>query len=267
MSRSLASIVILWAPLALLGGCLEVAPRSSVAFQPSAEREVRYAAELALAIKEDRRDEVSEAAANGRLVLPHMPEIWGVPPTQRRGRRQRPGHGAARARHRGAGRRRRRRPVSARMRAAVGGSGRPARPSGPGLAPALPVLSPAAIAPAAAPLGTNGKGWRLHRYRLHFERDSARLDASAQRVLESVVGSALLLQPRRIIVTRPASGGALATDHRSLPGRRAAMVVEALIRAGIPAERIETRTLGGPSPPLRNPEGAPDLPMVEITLA
>src|SRR5215207_3968420 len=76
MGRSLARIVVLLAAPALLGGCLEMAPRSSVAFRQPAEREVRYAAEAALAIKEDRRDEISEAAAKGRLVLPQMPEVW-----------------------------------------------------------------------------------------------------------------------------------------------------------------------------------------------
>jgi hypothetical protein len=81
MGGWLARIVVLLAAPALLGGCLEMAPRSSVAFQPSAEREVRYAAELALAIKEDRRDEVSEAAANGRLVLPQLPEVWAGSPS------------------------------------------------------------------------------------------------------------------------------------------------------------------------------------------
>ena len=75
MGRSLATIIIL-APLALLGACLEMVPRSSVPFQASVEREIRYAAEVTLAIKESRHDEVSEAAANGRVVLPRMPEIW-----------------------------------------------------------------------------------------------------------------------------------------------------------------------------------------------
>jgi hypothetical protein len=79
MGRSLASIIVL-APLALLGACLEVVPRSSVPFHASAEREIRYAAEVTLAIKENRRDEVSEAAANGRVVLPQMPEIWASSP-------------------------------------------------------------------------------------------------------------------------------------------------------------------------------------------
>jgi hypothetical protein len=264
MSKSLASIVILLVPLTLLGACIEVAPRSSVAFQPSAEREVRYAAELALAIKEDRRDAVSEAAVNGRLVLPHMPEIWGVPPTEHPGAASgqetallEPGVAEAGAAAGGV-------PSTTGCEGLWADADDPdVCPSGgPGLEPALPVLSPAAIAPAAAPLGTKGKAARLHRYQLYFERGSARLDARAQRVLESVVGSALLLQPRRIIVTRPASGG-VAADHRTLPGRRAAMVVEALIRAGIPAERIETRTLGGSSPPARDP----DRPAVEITLA
>lgn len=77
--RSLAGIIVL-APLALLNACLEVVPRSSAPFHASVEREIRYAAEVTLAIKESRRDEVSEAAANGRLVLPQMPEIWASSP-------------------------------------------------------------------------------------------------------------------------------------------------------------------------------------------
>ncbi|HSA80995.1 MAG TPA: hypothetical protein VLE23_09235 [Geminicoccaceae bacterium] len=75
MGRSLASIIVL-VLLALLGACVEVVPRSSVPFHASEEREIRYAAEMTLAVKENRRDEVSEAAANGRVVLPQMPEIW-----------------------------------------------------------------------------------------------------------------------------------------------------------------------------------------------
>ncbi len=78
MDRSLRTIAVL-GPLALLGACLQVAPRSSVPFQAAADRQTRYAAEITLAVKEDRRGEVSEAAANGRMVLPQLPEIWGPP--------------------------------------------------------------------------------------------------------------------------------------------------------------------------------------------
>jgi len=76
MGRTSRARLIVLAPLALLGACLEVVPRSSVPFQASVERKIRYAAEVTLAIKENRHDEVSEAAANGRVVLPQMPEIW-----------------------------------------------------------------------------------------------------------------------------------------------------------------------------------------------
>ena len=78
MGRLLATTAVL-APLALLGACLEMAPRSSVPFRSTAERQTRYAAEIALAVKEDRRGESSEAVANGRVVLPQLPEIWGPP--------------------------------------------------------------------------------------------------------------------------------------------------------------------------------------------
>ena len=153
MGRWLASIVVLLAAPALLGGCLEMAPRSSVAFQPPAEREVRYAAEVALAIKEDRRHEVSEAAANGRLVLPQMPEVWAGAP----------GAGPI-----GAGARE---PValdvvgsaaagmaSASLTAACEGPARrgadrdtACRRPWPGAGPTLPALFPATVAPALGP--------------------------------------------------------------------------------------------------------------------
>jgi hypothetical protein len=79
MARTSPARLIILAPLALLGACLQMAPRSSVPFHASVDREIRYAAEVTLAVKENRRDEVSEAAANGRVVLPQMPEIWASP--------------------------------------------------------------------------------------------------------------------------------------------------------------------------------------------
>ncbi len=82
MGQPFASIVIL-APLILLGACFQIAPRSSMPFQATADRQSRYTAEIMLAVKEDRRGEVSEAAANGRMVLPQLPEIWGLPPAER----------------------------------------------------------------------------------------------------------------------------------------------------------------------------------------
>ncbi len=80
MGRPLTSLLVL-AALASLCACVEMAPKSSLPFQGAADRQARYAAEMALAIKEDRRDAVSEAAVNGRMVLPQLPEIWGSPGT------------------------------------------------------------------------------------------------------------------------------------------------------------------------------------------
>jgi hypothetical protein len=81
MDRPLRTIAVL-GPLALLGACLQVAPRSSMPFQTAADREARYAAEATLAIKEDRQ--VSEAAVNARTVLPELPEVWGLPKDEAR---------------------------------------------------------------------------------------------------------------------------------------------------------------------------------------
>jgi hypothetical protein len=86
MDRSLRAIAVL-GPLALLAACFQIAPRSSVPFQAAAERQSRYAAEIMLAVKEDRRGEASEAVANGRMVLPQLPEIWGFPGAEARAAR------------------------------------------------------------------------------------------------------------------------------------------------------------------------------------
>ncbi|HEX5796015.1 MAG TPA: hypothetical protein VFY19_09245 [Geminicoccaceae bacterium] len=154
MGRWLARIVVLLAAPALLGGCLEMAPRSSVAFQPPAEREVRYAAEVALAIKEDRRHEVSEAAANGRLVLPQMPEVWagapGAGPIGAEGAREpvaRDAVGSAAAGMASAP------PTAACEGPARRGADRDTacRRPWPGAGPTLPALFPAAVAPALGP--------------------------------------------------------------------------------------------------------------------
>jgi hypothetical protein len=156
MGRSLARIVVLLAAPALLGGCLQMAPRSSVAFQPTAEREVRYAAEVALAIKEDRRDEVSEAAANGRLVLPQMPEVWasspGAAPIAGGVREQvvldELGYAAASV------------GIAPQAAACAGAAAKradhaiPCGRAWPGAGPALPALFPATVAPAMGPPGS-----------------------------------------------------------------------------------------------------------------
>jgi hypothetical protein len=135
----------------------------------------------------------------------------------------------------------------------------------PGAGRALPVLSPAAIAPASGPLdGSGGWDWAVHRYRLYFERDSVDLDLLARRILESAVGGALLLRPSRIVVAGPAG---IDSDHRSLSSRRAATVVDALIRAGLPADRIETTTQGAAAPPLRTDGGGANLANRRIEIA
>jgi hypothetical protein len=155
MGRSLANIIVL-APLALLGACLEVVPRSAMPFHASVEREIRYAAEVTLAIKENRRDEVSEAAANGRVVLPQMPEIWAASPAHHARRRAAEdqlavlGAGPAAAGGPEAS------PAPVGCAGAWWDRGQPDDcPGGsPGAGPEPLPLFPAAIAPAAAPHAT-----------------------------------------------------------------------------------------------------------------
>jgi len=142
MDRPLRTTLAVLGPLALLGACLQVAPRSSVPFQANADRQIRYAAEIGLAVKEDRRGEISEAAANGRMVLPQLPEIWALP-----GARPAPAHRALEAH-------------SARLEPAAARGAVPihcvaaaeCRHDGPGRPLILPPLGYASIARAAAPI-------------------------------------------------------------------------------------------------------------------
>jgi hypothetical protein len=234
-----------------------MAPRSSVPFHSARDRQARYAAEVTLAIKEQRRDATSEAAANGRIVLPQMPEIWGstdhglpgpAPAAGPLGWLDPPAP----------------EPPLPRRCVAV-----PPACEGPlpvaGLAPVL--LSEAAIAPAAAPRAPEPDyDVPLYRFQLHFGRDSSVLDAAAQRVLATAVGSARMIRPIRIVVAGHAGAGSDACQER-LAQRRAAAVAGALLRAGVPADLIET-TAGG-EPALRSgDDGAPHPNRrVEIVLA
>ena len=156
-SGPLTSFVVL-APLALLGACVDVAPRSSVPFQAAAEREIRYAAEATLAVKENRQGEASEAAANGRMVLPQMPEVWASLPASAARERAAEAHGRAADVDRLA--------LFDAGESAAGASPAAAGCAGvwwdrrdaddcpgpsPGAGPELPPLFPAAIAPTGAP--------------------------------------------------------------------------------------------------------------------
>jgi OOP family OmpA-OmpF porin len=244
MGRWLGRVVVLGG-LAALAACIEMAPHSSVPFQAARERQVRYAAEVMLAVKEERRDAVSEAAVNGRVVLPQMPEVWAFP----RAQRQSPALAAGPDSELGA-------PLPATAGPGSGDPLRPGcagRPAGcerpleiAGLAPALRLDS--AIAPAAAPTGVDRETPTPHRFQLYFDLDSAALDAAARRVIEGVVGSALMVRPIRIIVAGHADSPGVDAYNQHLSQRRAAAVAGALVRAGVPAELIETSALGEQAP-------------------
>jgi outer membrane protein OmpA-like peptidoglycan-associated protein len=250
MGRWLDRVVVLGG-LAALAACIQVAPRSSVPFQEARERQVRYAAEMTLAVKEERRDADNEAAVNGRTVLPQMPEVWGVA----RAQRQAFAPAAAPAGELGA-------PLPDVARAGSHDllrprcAGRPSECERPlqivGLAPALRLDG--SIAPAAAPVGAD-RATPLHRFQLYFDLDSTTLDAAAQRILEGVVGNALMIRPVRIIVAGHADRSGVDAYNQRLSQRRAAAVVGALVRSGIPAELIETTALGEQAPAVRTGDG------------
>ena len=263
MARRLDRIILLGG-LAAVAACIEVAPRSSVPFHEARDRQVRYAAEVTLALKEVRRDAFSEAAVNARSVLPQMPEIWGVA----RPRPQDPTAGA---------------PPLVRLEPpppdrrhgppddAMPHGCRPADCERPlqiaGLA-AAPLLG-AAIAPAAAPLGVDpGTLATPHRFQLYFGPDSSAIDTAAQRVLEGVVGSALMVRPVRIVVAGHADRSGGAAYNQRLAQRRAAAVVSALIQVGLPPGLIVTTALGERAPAVWTADGVAHRHnrRVEITL-
>jgi outer membrane protein OmpA-like peptidoglycan-associated protein len=261
MGRWLDRIILL-AGLAAVAACIEVAPRSSVPFHEARDRQVRYAAEITLAIKEARRDEISEAAANGRVVLPQMPEIWGVPPARLAAARP---AGPPVVQFDAPPDRQRRRPHDLTRGCRPDDCERPLAIVG--LVPA-PLLG-AAIAPAAAPLGADpGAPAAPYRFHLYFGPDSVAIDAAAQRVLEGAVGRALMVRPVRIGVAGHADRSGVAAYNQRLAQRRAAAVVGALIRAGVPPGLIETTALGERAPAVRTADGVAHRHnrRVEITL-
>lgn len=227
MRRKFESIIVL-AALAALAACIEMAPRSSVPFHDAQGRHARYAAEVTLAIKEERRDAATEAAANGRLVLPQMPEIWGIT-----------------------------RPATPDLVPAVAALAAPAPPPEPGprrcdhcprplriAGLATPLMGAGAIEPAAGGMARATP----YRFQLHFGFDSADLDAAAERVVKSIAGSALMIRPLRVIVAGYTDRSGDAAYNQRLSQRRAAAVIDALIAAGIPADLIETTALGERAP-------------------
>jgi outer membrane protein OmpA-like peptidoglycan-associated protein len=260
MGRRLDRIIVLGG-LVALAACIEVAPRSSLPFQGARDRHARYAAEVTLAIKEERRDEVAEAAANGRLVLPQMPEIWGVTHPELPDLIPPPALALLDRQHRA-------RPQDTLARGCRGtpnGCDQPLQIAG---LPA-PLLLDAAIAPAAAPRGTNlGAAGSPYRFQLYFDLDSAELDAAAARVVESVAGSALMIRPVRVIVAGYADSSGTDAYNQRLALRRAAAVITALVAAGVPAELIETTPVGERAPAVLTEEGIPRRHdrRVEITL-
>lgn len=247
MARRVDRIILL-SGLAAIAACIEVAPRSSVPFHAAREREVRYAAEATLAVKEVRRDAFSEAAVNARGVLPQMPEIWGVP----RPRPQAPIAGArplARLDPPAPDQLRRPPPDPASPGCQPGDCEDPVQIAG--LAP-VPLLG-TAIAPAAAPLGADLA--TPQRFRLYFGPGSSAIDAAAQRVLEGAAGSALIVRPVRIVVAGHADQAGSEVYNQGLAQRRVAAVVGALIRAGVPPELIATTALGHRTPAVRTADG------------
>jgi outer membrane protein OmpA-like peptidoglycan-associated protein len=98
-------------------------------------------------------------------------------------------------------------------------------------------------------------------YQVFFPSGGAELDAQALAVIETVAQATRLAEPAEISVVGFADPTGSPSYNQTLSERRADSVAEALMRAGVPAERIVTEGLG-PTATLTEPAGR----RVDITL-
>jgi OmpA-OmpF porin, OOP family len=81
-------------------------------------------------------------------------------------------------------------------------------------------------------------------YQVFFPSGGAEVDAQAQAVIDTAARAARLADPREISVVGFADPTGSPSYNQTLSERRASSVAEALVRAGVPAERIVTEGLG-----------------------
>ncbi len=88
----------------------------------------------------------------------------------------------------------------------------------------------------------------VDRHLVHFATDSAELTATAQHTLTNLAANGLSAPGHRTIISGHADLRGTDAYNDGLSARRAQAVRDYLIRAGIPADRIETRHFGEQKP-------------------
>ena len=81
-------------------------------------------------------------------------------------------------------------------------------------------------------------------YAVFFETGSALLGVQGRNTITDAVRASRLHDAQRIEVVGFADGSGSAVDNEALANERALAVVEGLLRAGVPAERIDSRAAG-----------------------
>jgi len=102
----------------------------------------------------------------------------------------------------------------------------------------MPVWAQAQTTPAASAPAPDG------RFVVFFQEWSAALDAPAQAVIATAAKAALADPKASVLVSGTADPIGSARANELVSALRAQMVTDALIAAGVPAERISQRALG-----------------------
>jgi OOP family OmpA-OmpF porin len=126
---------------------------------------------------------------------------------------------------------------------------------------ARPVAQPPAQ-PATPPAGAQRE------YRVYFDFDRSNITPEARQIIEQVAAEAKRGSAARLDLVGKADRSGTDRYNQGLSERRARAVVDALIRAGVPRDRISSRAVGESQPPVPTPDGVrePRNRVVEITV-
>ena len=119
--------------------------------------------------------------------------------------------------------------------------------------------------PAPAPAAAPAPG---REFRVYFEFDRSALLPEARQILSQVIAAAKQQPGLRIVLVGKADLAGSGSYNLRLSKRRAETVRDALIRAGIAAQRVDTRYVGDRQPPVPTAPGVrePRNRLVEIDL-
>jgi outer membrane protein OmpA-like peptidoglycan-associated protein len=116
--------------------------------------------------------------------------------------------------------------------------------------------------PAQPPAGAQRE------YRVYFDFDRYNLTPEARQIVDQVAAEAKRGTASRLDLVGKADRAGTDQYNQALSERRARAVVDALVRAGVPRDRIAYRGVGESQPPVPTPDGVrePRNRVVEITV-